>query len=335
MTVSLRVFLIATFFAVFSFLAWQQAGAWIFRSDPRIYSHHSMVGQVTFDLPEGTSNGTAFFVSDCEVLTNFHVAFGPSYVTVLRAPSSQHSGTFELTSVKLADGGYPKTTAIPVAWGDFAGLEAPFRRPAEDWALLTLGECLGSRKSPFELIDPAFDDDSIEPGNLMAVGYSSGRQMTDPGCSIRHVRGDERRGMLLHDCVALQGDSGAPMVRRGTNRAVGIITAYRTGLAGRRCDSPGNGQRMQWSEGCANLAVPLSIGTITRIRNAVAAIQVQRELLRLGYDAGRFGDIGQAKLSSAIRSAQSDMGFVVTGEASHALTTVLCMRNTSFKRGGL
>lgn len=335
MTVSLRVFLITTLFAASSFLAWQQAGAWIFRADPRVYSDHSLVGQVTFELPEGTSTGTAFFVSDCEVLTNFHVAFGPSYVTALRAPSPQYGGTFELTSVRLADGSHPRTTAIPVAWGDFAGLEAPFRRPAEDWALLTLGECLGTYKGPFEMIDPAFDDDSREPENLMAVGYSSGQQMTDPGCSIRQAHSDERRGMLLHDCVTLQGDSGAPMVRRGTGRVVGIITGYRTGFAGRRCEGPGNGQRMQWSEGCANLAVPLSIGTIARIRNAVSAVQVQRELLRLGYDAGQFGDIGQPQLTSAIRAAQNDMGLAVTGEATHALTTVLCMRNTRFRKGRL
>ncbi len=81
MAVALRIFvtvLIATFFLPGS---WNLASAWVFNPDLRKAANFSQVGVIEFSLPEGRSTGTAFLIGECTVMTNFHVAFGPWYLT--------------------------------------------------------------------------------------------------------------------------------------------------------------------------------------------------------------------------------------------------------------
>ena len=250
--------------------------------------------------------------------------FGPWYVTALRPPSRANVGIFELPDVHLADGGHPMARAVLVAWGDYSGPDRQQRRPGEDWVLLTLDRCLGLQHGHFVLVDPIFSEDAAEPGGLAAIGYSSGRQMIDALCSmVPHPRASAP-GAVRHDCASLQGDSGGPILLRGTNRVVAIASGY---TAGTGLCAVGSGQlRQRWSSACTNIAVPLSLAVIDRVKAAVYRAQAQRYLLRLGYDAGEFGDIASPKLAAAIRLVQQRAGFAVTGESSYSLTCLLHMR---------
>ena len=324
MTVTLRALLVFTAVAIFALVALTKATAWVFYVDQRLVSKSSQVGRITFDLPEGTSTGTAFLVDHCEVLTNFHVVFGPWYVTALTPPSQANMGRFELTDVDLADGSHPTAKAIPVIWGDYKGPDRQFRKPKEDWALLTLDRCLGAPYGSYTLIDPAYDDDAVERGGLSAIGYSAGRQMIDSHCSIE-VDDRTSHDALLHDCATLQGDSGGPIFMRGTGRVVAIASGYRAGQG--QCATALGFLRGRWSGECTNIAVPMSLDVIKRIESAAAAVRTQRELLRLGYDAGNFGNIDHPALATAIRAIQKKVGLPVTGEAGHALEKILRMQD--------
>ena len=117
--------------------------AWVFDADDRQRSHSAMVGTLAIDLPEGSGFGTAALVDECGILTNFHVVFGPWYVTALRAPSHKSVGTFTLTEVTLPDGTHPAARATPVVWGPYRGPDRQLRNPSDDWAYLVLDRCLG------------------------------------------------------------------------------------------------------------------------------------------------------------------------------------------------
>ena len=130
MAVALRMLLTGLVAAFVLTSLWNLASAWVFRADLREASNFAPVGVIEFSLPEGRSRGTAFLVGECGVMTNFHVAFGPWYLTALRPPSNANRGTFTLTQVTLANGEHPSAGAIPVFWGDYTGPDRQFRRPA-------------------------------------------------------------------------------------------------------------------------------------------------------------------------------------------------------------
>ena len=291
-------------------LASAQARSWVIDGDTRVASHALRVGVITFELPEGRSTGTAFLISRCEIMTNFHVVFGPWYVTALKPPSREQQGRFTLTAVTLEDGSHPSATAIPAAWGDYRGPDRQFRRPGEDWAILTLDNCLGQTYGWFIPDDPAYADDITDEGDLTAIGYSSGRQMMDGDCSLLPGGG----AVLLHDCTALSGDSGAPVFSRISNKVVAIISGYRSSVSDGGCEQ---------GEACFNTAVPLTLTVIRHIDVAKAALETQRYLLRMGYDAGQFGDIASSKLSAAIALAETSLGYPPTGKPSDWLPQML------------
>ena len=133
--------------------------AWVFRTDMRESARFAPVGIIEFNLPEGRSQGTAFLVGECIVMTNFHVVFGPWYLTALRPPSIAYSGTFTLTQVSLASGEHPTTRAIPVIWGDYMGPSRQFRSPGSDWVVLALEDCLGARLGYLQPYDAVLNDD--------------------------------------------------------------------------------------------------------------------------------------------------------------------------------
>ena len=128
---------------------WNLASAWVFNVDLRKASNFVPVGAIEFSLPEGKSRGTAFLIGECAVMTNFHVVFGPWYLTALRPPSSAGRGTFTLTQMTLASGEHPSTGAIPVIWGDYTGPARQFQRPANDWVVLALEDCWGTGMAIF------------------------------------------------------------------------------------------------------------------------------------------------------------------------------------------
>lgn len=325
MTVALRVLLTGLIAAFFLPSFWNLASAWVFYADQRKASNFAPVGVIEFSLPEGRSRGTAFLIGECAVMTNFHVVFGPWYVTALRPPSNARRGTFTLSQVTLPNGEHPATAAIPVSWGDYTGPDRQFRKPANDWVVLALEDCLGDRHGFLQPYDAALNDDMPESGGFVAIGYSAGRQMVDSNCSIRLGGGSGIGATMLNDCVTLPGDSGAPIVRRGTSRVVAMISGFHAGSS-MSCGSFKGVVHEPWNSQCTNAAIPLSAALIDRIEKAECAIYVQNLLLRLGYDAGPYGHIDQPLLVKAIKQVQLDMGMVPTGELSGPLGEILRMR---------
>lgn len=326
MTVALRILLTGLVAAFFLPSFWNLASAWVFSPDLREASNFAPVGVIEFSLPEGRSTGTAFLVGECTVMTNFHVVFGPWYLTQLRPPSNASRGTFTLTQATLPNGGHPSTGAIPVIWGDYTGPDRQFRKPAHDWVVLALEECLGERHGYLLPYDAALNDDIPDKGGFTTVGYSSGRQMVDSNCSIR-LGGESGTGATMpNDCVALSGDSGAPIVRRGTSRVVGMVSGFHAGFGSHGCHSFKGVVNEPWNPKCTNAAVPFSLPLIDRIEVARYVIPVQNMLLRLGYDAGPYGVIDQPLLAKAIKQVELEAGMVPSGEVSFNLCGILKMR---------
>ena len=326
MAVALRLLLTGLVAALFLPSFWILASAWVFNPDLRKAANFSSVGVIEFSLPEGRSTGTAFLIGECTAITNFHVAFGPWYVTALRPPSNASRGTFTLTQVTLPAGGHPTTGAIPVVWGDYAGPDRQFRRPANDWVVLALEDCLGRRHGYLLPYDAALHDDIPVRGGFTAVGYSAGRQLVDSNCTIRLGGSSGRGASMLNDCAALPGDSGAPIIRRGTGRVVAMISGFHAGSS-MSCSSSKGVARAAWNPQCTNAAVPFTAALIERIDKASCAIWTQNLLLRLGYDAGPYGVIDQPLLAKAVKQVQLEAGMVQSGELCGTICSILRMRS--------
>jgi hypothetical protein len=301
--------------------------AWIFYADDRLPSHSARIGTLTIELPEGSGTGTAFLVDPCGILTNFHVVFGPWYVTALRPPSHEFAGTFTLTEVTLPDGSHPAARATPVIWGDYLGPDRQSRVPENDWAYLTLDSCLGSRYGFFDLRDA----DAAPPVDhgFSAIGYSAGRQMADPTCAARAALATDGKGWL-HDCALLPGDSGGPIFRGGTLTVVALASGYRAISGDRDCLAADPGAAddpfLAWGRGCANVAVPMTLAIRDQLCAADIAVGVQHALTELGYDAGPIGVIESPHAKAAIRQVEREMGWAVTGEPTDILNKVLQLR---------
>lgn len=306
---------------------WLPAPAWVFHPNDRIPSHSPLVGRLEVELPEGRAMGTAFLVDECGILSNFHVVFGPWYVTALRPPSRDFPGTFTLTELVLPDGTHPTALATPVIWGDYLGPDRQLRRMAEDWAYLVLDRCLGREHGYFELQGPPADDWPLPSDGFVSIGYSSDRQMQDPRCSVGGAGLTVEGGGWRHDCALLPGDSGGPIVRSGTRTVIALGAGYSAHLGQRTCPLDGGSADgiagSRWASPCVNLAVPLSWPVIDRIRNASAAVALQRELPRFGIDAGPLGFIDDPRLTAAIKRVQRELGWTAIGEPSRTLLKFL------------
>jgi hypothetical protein len=326
MAVALRMLLTGLAAAFILTGLWNLASAWVFHADLRKASNFAPVGVIEFSLPEGRSRGTAFLVGECGVMTNFHVVFGPWYLTALRPPSSANRGTFTLTQVTLPNGEHPSTGAIPVIWGDYTGPDRQFRRPANDWVVLALEKCLGDLHGYLQPYDAALNGDIQESGGFIAIGYSAGRQMVDSNCSIRR-RSDSLTGTtMLNDCASLPGDSGAPIVMRGTSRVIAMVSSSHAGFGSSRCSSLKEVVHEHWNAQCTNAAIPFTAALIDQIGAVRCAIQAQNMLLRLGYAAGPYGLLNRPQMMSAIRQAQLEMGMIPSGDVSCTLSKLLKMR---------
>jgi hypothetical protein len=307
-----------------------QTSAWVFYKDDRRPSHSTMVGTLEIDLPEGAGRGTAVLVDGCGILTNFHTVFGPWYATALREPSRGFPGVFTLTEATLPDGRHPTARVIPVVWGDYRGPDRHWRLPHHDWAYLVLDECLGLEFGYLVLraLDLRDLDGAVD--GFTALGYSTGRQMVDPACSVHADRAWSGNHGWRHDCALEGGDSGGPIVKRGTFAMVALSAGIVTDPADPQCPTGGLRHRgaplTHFKARCANVAVPLTRDVIARVEAARIAVGVQRALTALGYDAGPLGAIDEPQAIAAIEQVQRDMGWPVTGEATDALRKILWLK---------
>ena len=152
--------------------------------------------------------------------------------------------------------------------------------------------------------------------------------MTDPVCSVQAAPSPGGNRGWRHDCTLEAGDSGGPIIRRGTLRLV----ALGMGSVGEPGGCPGGRGRLggtplaRWTMGCANLAVPLTRDIIDRVEAAYVAVAVQRVLIELGYDAGALGAVDDPPARAAIRQVQREMDWAVTGEPGHPLLKILLLR---------
>jgi Putative peptidoglycan binding domain len=303
------------------------ASAWVFYEDDRRPSHSAMVGTLEIDLPEGTGLGTAVLVDGCGILTNFHAVFGPWYVTALRPPSREFPGTFTLTEATRPDGAHPTARAIPVVWGDYRGPDRQVRVPDRDWAYLVLDQCLGLEYGHLNLHALDLDELAGAIDGFVALGYSTGQQMVDPACSVNADRPRSGNKRWLHDCALEAGDSGGPIIQRATSAVVALSASIVADPSDPNCRTSGVRDRgaalSHFNVHCANAAVPLLPDIIDRIEAARVATGVQRALTELGYDAGPLGAIDGPRAIAAIKQAQRDMGWPVTGEPTDALRKIL------------
>ncbi|HEY1382755.1 MAG TPA: peptidoglycan-binding domain-containing protein [Dongiaceae bacterium] len=301
--------------------------AWVFYADDRLPSHSARIGTLAVDLPEGSGTGTAFLVNECGILTNFHVVFGPWYVTALRPPSHAFVGTFTLTEVTQPDGTHPRARATPVIWGDYLGADRQLRVPENDWVYLTLDRCLGKTYGFFDLRD-ADAPVPVDHG-FTAIGYSSGRQMEDPDCAARANLAAGAKGWL-HDCALLPGDSGGPIFRGGTLSVVALASGYRAISGDSGCIPAGadaaDDPVLAWGGGCANIAVPMSSAIRDRICTAGIAVGLQTLLARAGYEVGPIGTIEAPQLAEAIRQVERRLHWPQTGQPDWDLYKVLQVR---------
>jgi hypothetical protein len=300
---------------------------WVFYADDRQPSHSTRIGTLSVELPEGRGTGTAFLVDECGILTNFHVVFGPWYVTALRPPSHDFAGTFTLTEVTLPNGRHPSARATPVIWGDYLGPDRQLRVPENDWVYLTLDRCLGRTYGYFELRDADLPP-PVDHG-FTAIGYSAGRQMEDPGCAARADPAAGSKGWL-HDCALLPGDSGGPIFRGGSLTVIALASGYRAISGERGCipAKPGaaDDPLLAWGGGCANIAVPMTTAIRDRICAAAVAVSAQWMLSKLGYDVGPIGTIESPQLAAAIRQVERRMHWPETGRPTYGLYKVLALR---------
>lgn len=103
----------------------------------------------------------------------------------------------------------------------------PFEFLREDWALLTLAKPAPATIAPLAVVREA-----VEPGRAAAfAGFHRDRAhvlLADQECRIgRPMRTKEGARVMSHDCAAVQGSSGGPLlVRRGDGWAVaGVAVA--------------------------------------------------------------------------------------------------------------
>lgn len=204
------------------------------------------------------TQSTAFLVSPCYAVTNYHSVFGDE--SAPGEAAGDYAVTLSVGARRDGRGFADHTRAVPVMHGDPGD-----DREEEDWALLRLDHCLGA--------DPAIGWLDLSPRPLAAMaarsvsiaGYSSaqdrGRLWREDGCHLMARPRD--RSLWSSDCAASDGASGSPVfvVEAGRPRIVGI-------MEGSEDDRPGVQRR--YTAQTANIVI--DIGAILRQPKVRAAI---------------------------------------------------------------
>lgn len=212
-------------------------------------------------VPPGA--GTAFLVSPCYAMTNYHVLFGDQTLT----PDPMSAYTLE---VRFAIG---DARGVPAGAADKDPMRARGRvryagsldGSAPDIALVRLDGCPGRRLGWYELAAATGGD--IDGVAVDQAGYSQDRGMrrlsVQHGCHIRAAA--PRQGWLLHDCASRDGASGSPLIDR-TPGGVPRVVAINVGeLAPTRAIQPAFDRRR------ANVAIDLAtLAKMPLVADAIA-----------------------------------------------------------------
>jgi V8-like Glu-specific endopeptidase len=194
--------------------------------DGKIYAP---IGTVVTDVPvqlqgrdtkPARTRGTAFLVSPCYAMTNYHAVFGELRRPVTEEDQKHYTVAFHL--------GGTETHAVPVAQGQYD------RDRNRDYALLKLDTCVGADPGIGWLrIGPlAPNGDTHE---VAVAGYPGDK----PGNVLWlqdkcHLFGIRNSFVRTTDCADSRGSSGSPVAvqENGALRVVGIIRSERNRTEG-------------------------------------------------------------------------------------------------------
>lgn len=170
---------------------------------------------------EGRPRSTAFLVSPCHILTNYHAVFGAS-----KTPKKgDFSATFHVGAGSDGTGFLGFVTAKPVfrkgvLVGGNPGKPKEQQPAGEDWVLMELKSCVGAKIGWMELstsndlenecssfgmagypgdLEPGTPDSLVESVNLRADKQCFSVQQYRPGVGVGH------------SCASRQGSSGSPI----------------------------------------------------------------------------------------------------------------------------
>lgn len=203
---------------------------------------------------------TAFLVSPCYVVTNFHAVFGDEPNSV---SARKHYGvTFRVGAGGNGRGFTVEQHGRPAFWGDMAG-----DHERADWAVVRLDRCMGA-ESRMSWLDLSPNADAVPGKALVSVaGFPEGKDEDDlwraDGCHLS-VRPRES-GLWSSDCAASPGSSGSPVfvMEHGAPKVVGL-------MEGAEEDRP-DIQRRYVPE-LANLVVDIqAVVSVPKVMDAIAA----------------------------------------------------------------
>lgn len=190
----------------------------VFGSDHRqdlfpVPSHLQPIG-VLRSLPDDGNWGTAFLVSECHIVTAFHVAF-PGHKRPGFRPSAKIKSRFNVgKSADMKSSFFQSSSvATPVSWGKFSSKD--YRGLLGDWAILELDDCLGRIYGSLSLT-PSLQSHMVRGTQISFAAFPRDRQEVagiswEEHCSIK----DWGPGSLVGiDCGVRDGASGGPLLER-------------------------------------------------------------------------------------------------------------------------
>ena len=143
--------------------------------------------------------GTAFLISPCYILTNYHTVFGSGSV------NRKLTSTFSVPDD--TGNAYYKMSARPIVEGTFD----------DDWALMALDKCAGERVGWMEIAKRTGDPEALQGLKAKSSGFPGSRSATslwEAHGTIVHYRYADRKGRpaIILTTVGLEaGASGSPV----------------------------------------------------------------------------------------------------------------------------
>ncbi len=182
------------------------------------------------------AHSTAFLVGECHILTTAHSVVGKKNTQHVSYNPKFNDPKIALKNVKM-EFYVGQTSTTPFAEKATATVEVmgkfnPFNQnDDEDWALLRLSECLGTKEKYgyFELFDAKLEQVQGKEGFFSLAGFPGDRPMEsgvwlDPKCTVHGAALD---GSLNHnwamDCNTVGGMSGAPLMRKSNDGKIYVF----------------------------------------------------------------------------------------------------------------
>ncbi|MBS0409782.1 MAG: trypsin-like peptidase domain-containing protein [Proteobacteria bacterium] len=163
---------------------------------------------------------TAFLVSPCYVLTNFHAVFGDDAARVDRR--KRYGVTFKVGARNNGRGFAARAHGVPLFWGDMAR-----NHEQADWAVVRLDHCLGAdRRIGWLDLSPrpitAFSSQLVSVAGFPA-GMDENHLWRADGCHLLARQGEP--SLWSSDCAASPGASGSPvfLMENGAPKVVGLM----------------------------------------------------------------------------------------------------------------